>query len=103
MLLRAARDYTPSPHIPVRCRACQLQLCKSRMEKPHTGLKETGRDETRDTAQYACDSCGAVMEWSGNPSRPGWAHLREPNTRDSGTRESGSRDSSGDSASRAGI
>lgn len=77
MLLRAARDYTPPPHVPVRCRACQLQLCKSRMEKPHTGLKETGRDPEADTAQYACDDCGAVLVWCGNPARPGWSHRRE--------------------------
>jgi hypothetical protein len=87
MLLRAARDYTPQLHVPVRCRACQLQLCKSRTEKPHAGLKETGRDLTTDTAQYACDSCGAVMEWSGNPARPGWAHRRESAARETDQRE----------------
>jgi hypothetical protein len=81
MLLRAARDVQPSPGTKslgseVRCRACQLQLCKSRTEKPHTGLKEVGRDEVKQQVQYACETCAAVMEWCGDPTRPGWTHKR---------------------------
>lgn len=77
MLLRAARDFTPPPPAAeIRCRACQLQLCKSRLEKPHAGLKETARDEVRDAVQYTCDNCSAVMEWCGDPARPGWSHRK---------------------------
>lgn len=77
MLLRAARDFQPPPPAAeVRCRACQLQLCKSRTEKPHPALKEVSRDEVQQQVQYACDTCRAVIEWCGQPTRPGWSHRR---------------------------
>ncbi|MBX7201105.1 MAG: hypothetical protein K1X51_17180 [Rhodospirillaceae bacterium] len=77
MLIRAARDTSPpAPAAAIRCRACQLQLCKSRLEKPHAALKEIGRGELKEQVQYACDACNAVMEWCGDPAYPGWSHRK---------------------------
>ena len=67
-----------------RCKACQLQLCKSRCERPHTGLKARPIDEgttgsvvggvaVPDT-EYDCTVCGAILVCSSDPSRPGWTH-----------------------------
>lgn len=59
-----------------RCAACQLQLCKSRAQEPHAGLKEVSRDEGKQTVTYLCDNCGATLTRSSNLARPGWAHYR---------------------------
>lgn len=80
MLRSSSLEIFPLTHDrppPARCRACQLQLCKSRLEKPHTALKEVGRDEIKDRVHYACETCQAVLVWSGDKALPGWSHQRE--------------------------
>jgi uncharacterized protein with PIN domain len=59
-----------------RCRACQLQLCKSRREAPHASLKEILREEDGRFVRYACQSCGATLLCSENLSVPGWTVSR---------------------------
>lgn len=61
------------PRTVVRCPACQLQLCKSRDERPHAQLKEIGREELPHTTVYGCGTCGATLTRSTDVSRPGWA------------------------------
>jgi hypothetical protein len=56
-----------------RCRACQLQLCKSRKEAPHAALKETLRDEIGRFVRYGCDTCGTELICSENLGVPGWS------------------------------
>jgi hypothetical protein len=53
-----------------------LQICKSRFERPHAGLKETARDEVKNTAVFNCESCGVSLVWSGDFSMPGWSQAR---------------------------
>lgn len=74
-------DASPSPATMdagplTRCPACQLQLCKSRTQEPHAGLKEVSRDEGKQTVTYRCDNCSATLTHSFNLARPGWAHYR---------------------------
>jgi len=68
----ATKDAAPL----TRCAACQLQLCKSRTQEPHAGLKEGSRDEGKQTVTYRCDGCGATLTRSSSLARPGWAHYR---------------------------
>jgi uncharacterized protein with PIN domain len=68
----ATKDAAPL----TRCAACQLQLCKSRTQEPHAGLKEVSRDEGKQTVTYRCDGCGATLMRSSSLARPGWAHCR---------------------------
>lgn len=64
-------------HAPLsRCRACQLQLCKSRTQEPHAALKEISRDEAKRITVYRCDSCEATLERSADLARPGWTQQR---------------------------
>ena len=62
--------------VKARCSACQLQMCKSRFERPHAGLKETERDQVNNTAQFSCESCGVSLVWSGDMRKPGWSQAR---------------------------
>lgn len=59
-----------------RCRACQLQLCKSRREAPHAALIETLRDDAGGFVRYGCQSCGLSLCRSGDLSLPGWSVAR---------------------------
>ena len=59
-----------------RCSPCQLQICKSRTEKPHSALHETARDEAKNSVDYACDTCGVTLVWSGDMKTPGWSQRR---------------------------
>lgn len=68
----ATKDAAPL----TRCAACQLQLCKSRTQEPHAGLKEVSRDEGKQTVIYRCEGCGATLTRSSSLARPGWAHYR---------------------------
>ncbi len=68
----------------VRCKACQLQLCKGRGERPHAALvanavaQVSGRDSSRGTADtsFVCKTCGITMINSTDLSRPGWRQAR---------------------------
>jgi hypothetical protein len=62
--------------VKARCPACQLQICKSRFEPPHAGLKELERDQVKNSAVYSCESCNVSLVWSGDFSRPGWSQAR---------------------------
>jgi uncharacterized protein with PIN domain len=73
-VFEAALDF--EPRAKARCPACQLQLCKSRFERPHGGLKETERDQVNNSAQFSCDSCGILLVWSGDMRKPGWSQAR---------------------------
>lgn len=74
-----------------RCRACQLQLCKSRDEPPHGQLivldpapttvpTQTAKVRgvkpwnSRDTA-YTCQSCGDALVHSSDKAEAGWRKL----------------------------
>jgi hypothetical protein len=61
-----------------RCAACQLQLCKSRDEPPHSSLSEVTRDNGRDglSVNYLCQNCGVTMIRSADLAEPGWSSLR---------------------------
>ena len=67
-----------------RCKACQLQLCKSRDERPHAALsaspvaQTTGRDKSRSPADtaFVCKTCGITMIHSADLARPGWRQAR---------------------------
>lgn len=61
------------PDSTVRCRACQLQLCKSRQEAPHANLTETLRDDGARSAHYECRACGTILLCSRDMGRPGWS------------------------------
>ncbi|MSO98974.1 MAG: hypothetical protein EXR11_12275 [Rhodospirillaceae bacterium] len=66
-----------------RCRACQLQLCKSREERPHADLKAVvdGSIEAKDSAikgrdtAYTCQKCGTGLVNSTDKTEPGWRKL----------------------------
>lgn len=77
-MLRLASDLTHDHAAPdARCKACQLQLCKGRGERPHAALKETSRIRTDPASiDFKCDSCGAVMICSADLAKSGWSHRR---------------------------
>ncbi len=60
----------------VRCAACQLQICKSRIESPHAALQESSRDQVNNTAEFVCDTCAVTLVWSGDMKSPGWSQRR---------------------------
>ena len=62
--------------VSTRCRACQLQLCKSRREPPHAALEETSRDEMMHFVRYECKSCGTKLICSQEFGVSGWAVVR---------------------------
>ncbi len=61
-----------------RCRACQLQLCKSRSEPPHAALTESKTDGVMRGAErhFTCKTCNATMINSSDLAKPGWRHHR---------------------------
>lgn len=61
---------------PLRCPACQLQLCKSRTLGPHAGLTEMSRDEAKQTTVYRCQTCAAALTRSSDLRVPGWTHAQ---------------------------
>ena len=67
---------------PPRCRACQLQLCKSRDQPPHAGLKVTDgsglAEKTMGTqgTQFLCETCGSIMIRSTDLTQAGWRHQK---------------------------
>ncbi len=73
-----APDKSPAPSTSPRCRACQLQLCKSRSERPHAALTESKGDSMmRGTEQqFLCKTCGATLINSSDLAKPGWRHQR---------------------------
>ncbi len=57
-----------------RCPACQLQICKSRIQPPHAQLTEVKSDESsrgRET-YFNCQSCGITLINSSDLGKPGW-------------------------------
>ncbi len=69
--------------IQARCPACQLQICKSRHERPHAGLKPAEREVMADGklsseshAVYLCQTCSAVLIHSSDVMEPGWRQRR---------------------------
>lgn len=60
----------------VRCAACQLQICKSRLEPPHGALQQTARDEHANSKTFACDNCHVSLVWCGDTRSPGWSQQR---------------------------
>ncbi len=74
-----------------RCPACQLQLCKSRVQGPHALLTEVKTDESgrgRETF-FSCQTCGVTLINSTDLGKPGWrqapaapvvAQLHKPRT-----------------------
>lgn len=57
-----------------RCPACQLQLCKSRVQGPHALLTEVKSDESsggRETS-FTCQTCGVTLINSADLGKPGW-------------------------------
>ena len=62
----------------IRCTACQLQLCKSRDEQPHSNLSEVTRDDIPDgqSASYLCQTCGVRLVRSADMARAGWSIQR---------------------------
>jgi hypothetical protein len=62
----------------IRCAACQLQLCKSRDEPPHSKLTETTQVNMRDgrSGAYLCQTCGVTMIRSADLAKPGWSSQR---------------------------
>lgn len=68
----AGGKQVPAP----RCRACQLQLCKSRREAPHAALIETLRDEGGGFVRYVCQSCSTSLRRSEDLGLPGWSVAR---------------------------
>lgn len=82
MTLTAAHDFenafaaTGEPRPAARCPACQLQLCKSRDERPHAQLKEIAREELPQSTVYGCATCGTTLTRSADTGRPGWAQQR---------------------------
>jgi hypothetical protein len=57
-----------------RCPACQLQICKSRVQPPHALLTEVKSDESshgRETF-YNCQTCGITLINSSDLGKPGW-------------------------------
>jgi hypothetical protein len=66
-----------------RCPACQLQICKSRHERPHAGLKPAEREFVADSkfdsehhTVYLCQACAAVLIHSTDVMEPGWRQRR---------------------------
>ena len=61
-----------------RCRAYQLQLCKSRREPPHAALTESKSDGVMRGADrhFTCQTCGATLINSNDLAKPGWRHHR---------------------------
>jgi hypothetical protein len=57
-----------------RCSACQLQICKSRVQGPHAALTEVKIDDSnrgRET-YYACQTCGITLINSTDLAKQGW-------------------------------
>jgi len=61
-----------------RCAACQLQICKSRDQPPHSRLTEVTRENTLggQVVVYLCESCGVSMMRSADMGKPGWSSVR---------------------------
>ncbi len=60
-----------------RCPACQLQLCKSREERPHAALTEFNRpDAPRLSSAFTCQTCGSTLVRSQDMGKAGWSHQR---------------------------
>ncbi len=58
----------------VRCPACQLQICKSRVQAPHAALTEVKTDEShrgRETF-FSCQTCGITLINSTDLAKQGW-------------------------------
>ncbi len=68
---------SPQLRAKARCSACQLQMCKSRFQGPHSALHETARDEAKNMAVYSCETCGVSLVWSGDMTSPGWSQRRD--------------------------
>ena len=62
----------------VRCRACQLQLCKGRNEPPHAALTAIapGGGRMESERSFTCNTCGITMVNSPDLAQPGWRHVR---------------------------
>ncbi|MBY0509736.1 MAG: hypothetical protein K2P94_06245 [Rhodospirillaceae bacterium] len=58
----------------VRCRACQLQICKSRVQGPHAGLTEVKTDESHPGREtfFSCQACGITLINSTDLAKQGW-------------------------------
>jgi len=68
-----------SPSVAPRCPACQLQLCKSRQQRPHALLTEVKSDESshgRET-YFSCQTCGATLVNTSDLRKPGWRQAPE--------------------------
>lgn len=62
---------------PLRCPACQLQLCKGRNESPHAALTKVELSAPGDfSKRFTCQKCGARMINSRDMTKPGWQHQR---------------------------
>jgi len=72
----ATRQAGALPGRPQRCAACQLQLCKSREERPHAALTEMPGDALQRDTAYSCQTCGCILVRSSDATRPGWSHHR---------------------------
>ena len=61
-----------------RCRACQLQLCKSRSEPPHAALSESKVEGVMRGAErhFLCKTCGVTLINSSDLAKPGWRQDR---------------------------
>ena len=66
----------PRTPAPTRCRACQLQLCKSRSQPPHASLKETSRNAVNGAVVFQCEACDASLLHTMDLEKPGWSQLR---------------------------
>ncbi len=74
MLSASPQIVSPAPP---RCAACQLQLCKSRDERPHAALAEVSHNDTsRLSVGFRCQTCGTVLVRSQDMGKPGWSHQR---------------------------
>lgn len=62
-----------------RCRACQLQLCKSRTQPPHGQLTQSDSDERLGRRVFTCQECNTVLVNSVDPALPGWKTQARPN------------------------
>jgi len=76
-------DFGSRRAIQSRCAACQLQICKSRHERPHSGLKPAEREvmaesklSTDNHAVYLCQTCASVLIHSSDVMEPGWRQRR---------------------------
>jgi hypothetical protein len=62
---------------PARCRACQLQLCKSRSQAPHASLTEVQADQSSRLGErhFRCQACGTTLANSDDCTIAGWRSI----------------------------